>query len=453
MSGTTPMHRREFLEKAAVAGGIAATLPAVSWARVPGANEEVRCGVIGCGPRGQTLARALRVRGDTLGVKIARTSDVYRPRLNSTTESLGLPPEAGTMEYREIIDDPDIDAVLIATPDHWHAKMSIDALDAGKAVLVETPLSHTIEQAIAVREAVTRTRGTFAVAAQRCSNDLFWKLRQAIAEQRLGRITWSQASFAVNGRIPIFSRPKDGAISGRLNSDSYLWWERWLGTEWDLAPDTPISEDRFFRYQKYLDYSNGFAGEVLFGLLAPMLLAITGTRGEQPRRVVTGGGTYNFFDGRDTADQMLTVLDFPGEHSIVMTACGTSGKGLDMTFRGRNGYATVGEEGTVRMQEDGAFYPEFRGGNKDKVEAGMMKDIKGRWIPDPPAGEVGYDMEIGERPDLLANFVAAVRGEAKPDCGIELAFASMLGARMMSQSLHNNQVMLWDEDAQTLAGV
>ncbi|MFG0243588.1 MAG: Gfo/Idh/MocA family protein [Phycisphaerales bacterium JB054] len=452
MTERTPMHRRDFLEKAAVAGGIAATLPAASWARLSGANETIRLGVIGCGPRGQSLARDFRVRGDERRVKVIRISDVWQPRITGTTEMLGLPPSAGTMEYREIIDDPDIDAVLIATPDHWHAKMSIDALEAGKAVLVETPLSHTLEQAVAVRDAVKRTRGTFAVAAQRCSRDVYWQLRQAIAEQRIGRITWSQGSFTVNGRIPIFATPKAGPVSPRIGSDSYLWWSRWLGTEWGLADDTPISEDRFFRYQKYYEYSNGLAGEVLFGVLAPMLLAISGARGEQPRRVVSGGGLYNYFDGRETADQLLTVLDFPGEHSIVLAASGTSGHGLETTFRGRHGFATL-TDNTARLQEDGAFYPEFRSSNKDRVDAGMSRDVKGRWIADPPAGEVGYDLEIGDRPTVLDNFIAAVRGEADPDCGIDLAFSSMVGTRMMAESLRLNQVMMWDKDARALTGV
>ena len=220
MTEKTPMHRRDFLEKAAVVGGIAATLPAASWARLSGANEAIRLGVIGCGPRGQSLAKEFRLRGDERQLKVTRISDVWQPRLKGTTELLGLPLNAGTMEYREIIDDPEIDAVLIATPDHWHAKMSIDALEAGKAVLVETPLSHTIEQAIAIRDTVARTRGTFAVAAQRCSRDVYWQLRQAIAEQRIGRITWSQGSFTVNGRIPIFATPKAGAVSARVGSDS-----------------------------------------------------------------------------------------------------------------------------------------------------------------------------------------------------------------------------------------
>ncbi|MDQ7012661.1 MAG: Gfo/Idh/MocA family oxidoreductase [Planctomycetota bacterium] len=456
MTGTTPIPRREFLERAAVAGGLvgglAASLPAAAWARVPGANEVMSIGVIGCGPRGQQLARQFRLRGEAKSVSVVRVCDVYRPRLRAATEMLGLDATGGTMEYREIIDDPNIDAVVIATPDHWHAKMSIEALEAGKAVFVETPLSHTIEQAVAIRDAVDRTGGTFAVAAQRCSQDRFWQLRQALAEQRIGRVTWSQGSFAINGRIPMFARPKEGGVSPNLRANEFVWWDRWLGTEWDLAPDTPLSEDRFFRYQKYYDYSNGMAGELLFGVLAPMLLSIAGARGEQPRRVVSGGGLYNFFDGRETPDQLMAVLDFPGEHSIVMAASGTSSKGLEMTFRGRHGYATVNDD-VVRLQEDGAFYPEFRKGSKDMIDAGMSRDAKGRWIPTPPAGEVGYELEIGKRPDVINNFIESVRGEADPDCGIDLAFAAMLGARMMAEGLRLNQVMLWDKDAQAMASV
>lgn len=452
MAGTTPIHRREFLERAAVAGGVAASLPAASWARVRGANEVLRIGLIGCGPRGQALARRVKSRGDIEQAVVLRTCDVYRPRLQGTTELLELPPEAATMEYREILDDSSVDAVIIATPDHWHAKMTIEALEAGKAVFVETPLTHTIEQAVEVREAVRRTGGTLVVGAQRCAEDTFWQLRESIAQQRLGKITWSQTSFCVNGRVSIFARPKDGPVSPQVSSNSFLWWDRWLGVEWGLAPEAAFDDDRFFRYQKYYDYSNGLAGEVLFGALAPMLLAIGGRDGEEPRRAVSGGGLYNLFDGRETPDQLMTVLDFPREHSMVLVSSGTSSLGLDTVIRGTHGMATIGEDGAY-VQEDGAFYPEFRQANRDRVDAGMSKDLHGRWIPNPPAGEVGYDLETEKRQDVIGNFLAAVRGEASPYCGVELGFAAMVGARMMSEALRTNSVMLWDRDSQTVAAV
>lgn len=447
MDSRQSMHRREFLERTAVAGGLAATLSAASWARVVGANKDIGLGVIGCGPRGQQLARALRVRGQETGVTIRRVCDLYRPRLSAAAELAGLPPAGATMEYREVLDDPDIDAVLIATPDHWHAKLSIEALEAGKAVLVETPLSHTIEEARAVRDAVGRTGGVFAVAAQKCSNDGYWKLREAIAQDRIGKVTWSQAAFCLNSRIPVLARPDEGPVSPRPDSPDYLWWDRWVGHEWGLAPRAEISPDRFFRYQKFYDYSGGLASEWLFGTLAPLLLAIKGPDGEQPRRVVCGGGLYNLFDTREVPDQLMAVIDYSSEHTIVLAASATNETGLEAMVRGRHGSATLRDE-DVLFEEERAFYPEFRGGNKDLVDAGMSQDQRGRWIPNPPKGEVSFTLAKGERPDILDNFVAAVRGEAAPECGIELAYSTMVAIKMIVESLRQDRVMLWDRDAQ-----
>lgn len=446
------MHRRDFLHKAALAGGAAAALPAVSWGRLRGANERLRLGVIGCGPRGMQLAEVLKSRAESRNVHVARVSDVYQLRLTGAAEAMELDTALATLEYRSVIDDPDIDAVVVATPDHWHAKMAVDAMEAGKDVLVETPLSHTIEQAQAVREAVARTGRTFAVAAQRCSSDAFWKMRDGIAVDRIGRVVWSQAGIGINGRMPIFTRPADGRPNSTVGSPEFLWWSRWLGSEFGLAPEIPLDPDRFFRYQKYYDYSNGMAGELLFGMLAPLLLAITGGKGERPRRAVAGGGLYNLFDGRETPDQLMAILDYPREHTIVLSACGTNGDAPRPTIRGRHGTVSIADDG-VRFQEEGGFYPEFRRVNKHFVDTEMSKDARGRWIPRPPAGEVGFSMPLDERPDVLDNFVASVRGDARPDCGVELAFAAMVGARLLSDAFRQNKVLLWDEQAGTVTAV
>ncbi len=441
--------RREFMGRTLAAGAAAAALPAVSWARTRGANDRVRVGVIGCGPQGQAIARQLLRRAETDLVGVGRVCDLYRPRLEASAKLLALPAEMATMEYRDVLDDPDVDAVVVATPDHWHAKVTIEALQAGKSVLVETPLTHTIEQASAVRDAAQRSRAVLAVAAQRCSDDRYWVAREAIAHDRIGRVTWSQGAFCLNGRIPIFNRPYDRAPSPDADSPDYLWWDRWLGHEWGLAPKTEFSAERFFQYQKFYDYANGMAGELLFGVLAPILLAV-GAADEPPRRVVCGGGRYNYLDSREIPDQMMAVLDYASEQSVVLVACATNSLGLDTTFRGRHGAAILSEEG-VSFREEAAFYPEFRGSNKDHVDAGMSKDARGRWIPDPPAGEVGFALERGERADAVGNFLASVRGEATPHCGVELAFNTMIAVGMISRAIRDQCTVFWDRERERLA--
>ena len=145
--------RRRFLRTTAATSLGATLLPAVSWGRVLGANERLNMAVIGTGGMGTGHTRNLVGRKDKENIDVIRVCDVYRRRLNEAERIIGKP-GSGTMEYREIIDDPDVDAVLIATPDHWHTKIAIEAMENGKDVYCEKPLSHTIPQALACRDAV-----------------------------------------------------------------------------------------------------------------------------------------------------------------------------------------------------------------------------------------------------------------------------------------------------------
>lgn len=443
------MHRREFLERAAAAGAVAASMPAASWARVAGSAETIRFGIIGCGSQGLALLKTFAKRTHEQQVSVHRVCDLYRPRLKVAAGVGVVPEERATMEYRDVLDDKDVDAVVIATPDHWHAKIAIEALEAGKAVLVETPLSHTVEQAIAVRDAVRRTGGVLAVGVRRCSDDLYWQLRDDIAHARIGKVTWSQGAFCVNPRMAFLSPPFEGIASTLPDADNYLWWDRWLGHEWGLAPKIEYNPDRFFHFQKFLDYGGGMASECLFAVLAPLLLAVRGPEGEQPGRVVCGGGQYSLFDAREIPDQMMAVIDYPSEHTVLLAASATSDTGLDIVVRGRHATATVGEE-SLHVQEQPAFYPEFRTGNKDRVDAGMSQDSRGRWIPDPPKGEVSYTVARAERSDCYDNFIRAVRGEERPHCGVDLGCSTMIAIKLVVEALRQQRVMHWDAEAEKL---
>ena len=132
-------------------------MPASSWARVPGAAERLNMAVIGTGGMGSSHLRRLVKRADEENLVVSRVCDVYCRRLNRAVETIGGKDGSGTMEYREVLDDPDVQAVVIATPDHWHTKIAIEAMEAGKDVYCEKPLSLTIQQAIDCRDAVKRT--------------------------------------------------------------------------------------------------------------------------------------------------------------------------------------------------------------------------------------------------------------------------------------------------------
>ncbi len=147
MAGYDKVSRRQFMQTTAAASVILSS-PAASWARVLGANDRLNIAVIGTGGMGTGHTRNLMGRKDADNLLVTRVCDVYRRRLNNSIGIIQGSDSSGTMEYRDVLDDNDVDAIVIATPDHWHTKIAIEAMQAGKDVYREKPLSQTIEQAI-----------------------------------------------------------------------------------------------------------------------------------------------------------------------------------------------------------------------------------------------------------------------------------------------------------------
>src|SRR6185437_8974269 len=163
----------------AVVGANLLAAPAIG--KVLGANDRIQFGVIGVGGMGSGHVGELVGRADRDNVRCAAVCDVYQKRLNHNRERTGG--EAFT-DYRKLLDRKDIDAVIIATPDHWHSKQAIDAMEAGKDVYLQKPMTLTIEQAIEVRDAAKRLKKKLQVGTQYASEPETWAARQAIADGR-----------------------------------------------------------------------------------------------------------------------------------------------------------------------------------------------------------------------------------------------------------------------------
>src|SRR5216117_1849822 len=146
---TTTLSRRRFVKTSALATG-AVALSSLNQSRAAGANDRIRIGVIGVGGMGTGHVGSLVKKSDPENIQVIAVSDVYQRRI---TRAKNICKGDGYVDYRRLLERKDIDAVLIATPDHWHGKISIDAMDSGKHVYCEKPLTHTVDQAIAVRNA------------------------------------------------------------------------------------------------------------------------------------------------------------------------------------------------------------------------------------------------------------------------------------------------------------
>lgn len=412
------MTRRRFTRDS-LAGG-AAILSAASASRVLGANDRIRFGVIGVGGMGGGHLGGLVNRKQADNIDVLAVCDVYQRRLSRAQRTAGC---SGDRDYRRLIDNKDIDAVLIATPDHWHAKISIDAMEAGKNVYVEKPMTHTVEQALAVRDTVRRTGKLLQVGPQGTGSDSFWKANDAIKAGRIGKVTWAQASYNRNARVCLFNdhqKIDQGAGPGK-SGDDYVDWDQWLGYRYGLAPKIDWNPEHFFRFRKYWPYNGGVATDLLYHRLAPLLLAIIGPNGEEPARVSAGGGLYVEKDGRDIPDTFLLTVDYPSEFSVNLISTLTNDTQVPDRIYGKHGTMDIGGEPVLRVNGD--FAKEFKEKNGGKEEAKIA---------------------VSPRRDMVGNFLDAIRGKGPLHCNVELGCATMIAIKLGVEAYRQSKTFRWD---------
>jgi predicted dehydrogenase len=440
--------RRRFIQSTTAASAGLSLLPAASWARVLGANDRLNLAVIGTGGMGTGHTRSLMGRRERDNLLVTRVCDVYRRRLNNAVRVIEGGEDSGTMEYREVLDANDVDAVVIATPDHWHTKIAIEAMDAGKDVYCEKPLSLTVQQALDGRDAGHRTGRTLQVGPQGTSDDRYWKAQRAIADGRIGKVTWSQGSYCRNSRGGQFNWhiDPDAGPQNAHEAEGYVWWDRWLGHEWGLAEQIPWNADHFFRFRKYFAYNGGLATDLLYHRLAPLLLAISGPDGEYPRRVVASGGRYLEKDERDIPDTFMMMVDYPSEHTVVLASVMTNDVGLPDIIRGQ--YATMEFGNGLTVKEQRAWWEEFRRINAGRFPHRTTRDDDGNEKPDPAPGGASFDIHTSPRRDHMGNFLDAIREEAEPHCNVDLGCSTMVAIKMGVEAYRQNAVLLWDADSE-----
>src|SRR5207248_9210782 len=212
------MNRRTF----ALAAG------AASCQSIKGANERIRAGIIGAGGRGKYLTGEFK----EIGAEMAAVCDIYEPNLQGGLKVASTGAKSFT-DYRKLLEEKDIDAVVVATPDHWHARMVIDAVEAGKDVYVEKPMAHKIPEGFDVIKAVRRTKRVVQVGTQRRSDELFLEAKSILDSGQLGDIRLVTSAWYNN--TASLTQKK---LAGKLD------WNKWLGS----APKRPLDPLRYFNW-------------------------------------------------------------------------------------------------------------------------------------------------------------------------------------------------------------
>ena len=409
--------RRTFLKISS-----AATISAIAPTTALGANERINFGVIGCGGMGTGHVGSLVGKSEADNIKVVAVCDVYTRRINRAKD---ICQGEGFSDYRKLLERPDIDAVLIATPDHWHAKIAMDAIAAGKHVYCEKPMTHTVEQAIELRNVVRNSDRVFQVGPQGAGNDSFWKGHDAISAGRIGKVTWAHGAYNRNARICLFNEHQkvDPTAGPDKTGDDYIDWDMWLGWKWGLAPRIPWTPDHFFRFRKYWPYNGGVATDLLYHKLAPFLITVAGPNGEYPKRVSATGGQYIEKDGRDIPDTFLMSADYPSEWSMFLVSTLTNDAGILDRVYGKFGTMELG--GEPFLQGNGDFKEEFKAANEGKDE---------------------IRIPIEQKRDMEGNFIDAIRGLGPTFCNVELGASTMVAIKMAVESYRQSKTMLWNAE-------
>jgi predicted dehydrogenase len=397
--------RRSFLGASASTAAAALTLTAS--AQPVGANERINIGLIGTGGRCRHLMQSLARVPNTRMIALC---DVYEPNL-ALAQKLADPAAVTFRDYHQLLARKDIHAVLIASPDHWHVPMTVDAIAAGKDVYVEKPLTHNLAEGRTILDAFGKHRRVVQIGTQQRSMTHVKRARDLIRDGRLGDIhkvhlTWNRNSDRVR-RGPQNVDPK------RLD------WKRFLGN----APAQPFDEYRFKNWRWFWDFGNGILTDLMVHWIDVVhwLLDL-----DHPTKAVTVGGNYTSQGIWQTPDTIQTLLVYP--------------QNLQVYF-----------EGTFCNQRNGSMV-EFMG-----TEATLYID-RGRFelIPEPrskqkpeemilgtgPRGRDFYDRPEGELLHLI-DWIDAIRNGRQPSATVQAGVRAAAAAHLGNQAYRGNGVAAW----------
>lgn len=449
MPSNNSLNRRDFIRRsgAVVAGTVALRQGGkVIWASDPGRaitapSDRVRVGVIGIGARAQQDVSSFTA---VPGVELVVAADVYRDRLTRAKEVLGEKLET-TGDYRRILDRKDIDAVLIASPDHWHKRMMIEAMDAGKDVYCEKPMTYALEEGFEIMDAEKRTRRIVQIGSQWVDSPIVEMAKKWIAEGRCGQITQVKAWENRNTPAGAWFYPiAPDASEETIN------WKEWLGS----APYHPFDPKRYFRWRGYWDYSGGLQTDLVVHHLNTLHYLMNQP---YPPSAVTYGGNYRWskiYPEFEVPDVVNTLFEYPGFNYNVSLTLNSSSQGFGAYFMGTEGTIQIDEVKMTFFRENPlddygwvvAAWPEKMQNDFAKKEgiAGINQPYPLGSCTAPLASE-HYDV-VGDPTDLhVKAFIESVRSRQPTKETAVQGHNAALGAHMANLSYRNgSRKVIWD---------
>jgi predicted dehydrogenase len=456
-------------------------------------GKPIRLGIIGYGIRGEQLVQAAgfaskrwlaemkkaseenkedtRLKDflaqENLNVVFTGVCDVFDVRaedaIQAVTTDTNKPKRYRT--YQEMIASPDIDGVIIATPDHWHAPMAIEALKAGKHVYVEKPMTHNLAETFALRDAVNNSKAVFQVGHQHRQTLSFHTAQDIIKKNILGHINLVQANTNRNSDNGAWQYD----IHEKANPNT-IDWKQFLGS----APEIPFNKEHFFRWRKWWAYGSGLTGDLLVHdydrINCVLKMGI-------PKYVMALGGIYTHRDGRNVPDVIQVAMEFPEFTSGISQEKGKE-KGMSFLYS-----ATLGNQFNrptilmghdASMQLDGHTLEVFAdiGSTRYKkmIESGLVNPEVPMYSYDPRTNQVDgvtsatakyfankgllYTFRDGKRVDSthlhIKEWLSGIRNGTKVSCGIKEGFEEAITALMGTISIRSGRRVEWDHQKQQI---
>ena len=440
--------RRDFL-KGAAAGATALTLTAASARRVYGANDRLRVGFLGVGGRCQQhLDVILQMMKEKKPVEAVAVCDVWNgDQTLGRGKGRGLYPSAKrcgikddkkhvTKDYRHVLDLKDVDIVVVATPDHWHAKMCIDAAEAGKDVYCEKPMTRTIPEAQAVVEAMKKHNRVMTVGVQSMADPTWRDAYDYIRKGNLGKVLQGQTSYYRNyigGQWRYYPLKKE-------MTPKTIDWKRWLGTGVECAgakigpspKEVPFDREVWAQWRCYWPFGGGMFTD-LFVHQTTHLISAMGVR--YPARVVGAGGIYLEYDDRDVPDVATVVADYDEGCQFIVSATMCNDTQLGEMIRGR--LATIRFTGGGDYMKGYEVYAQNIAGGPAKPKQGFGKPV--HTFTNPKSGNATYA--------LWENYLECVRSRKRDTLSTpELGAAAFTTVAMGVLSYRQGKVLFWDKE-------
>jgi predicted dehydrogenase len=428
------LNRRNFLTAGAASAAVAGA-PAIHAQQ--NVNDKLRVAVVGVGTRGIYLLERVQECPNT---EIAMICDLYDDNLDRAKKTAFNKNAATTKDWEKAVTAKDVDAVMIATPDFWHARMAVRAAEAKKHVYVEKGMCRTLEEAKAIRKAVTENGVTLQLGHHQNSEATFQKAREIFQTGKLGETTMARTYIDRTNPWPEwqFYTRYDNQVLPANATPQTIDWERF---QQNSSVKTKFDPERFFRWRCWWEYGTGIAGDLMshqwdgVNLIVGMGI---------PEAVQTMGGLFFWTKDRDVPDHWHVMYEYPKKKLNVTFACNFTNR-----HHGTNTYI-FGRDATIEVAERHCrlYSAEWKADGKDKMAAALKKCEQIGADPAMAAMliEPDYTWKRGENEisNHQRNWVDAIRGLDKPRCGMQRAWEEAVVIVMSVESYFKERKVKWD---------